>query len=105
MELSDTPDRVEVSYERVGGIVRITGTALIRHPTGDIRQPVTIVIRQEDAASLGPALMGRLHVGTRMERRFLLANRWRLSGQELRTFLAIAVRWGFPGDLRRCPSW
>jgi hypothetical protein len=60
MELSGTPDRVEVSYERVGGIVRITGTALIRHPTGDIRQPVTIVIRQEDAARLGPALLGRL---------------------------------------------
>jgi hypothetical protein len=39
MELSGTPDRVEVSNERVGHIVRITGTALIRHPTGDIRQP------------------------------------------------------------------
>jgi hypothetical protein len=60
MELCGIPDRVEVSYERVGGIVRITGTALIRHPTGDIRQPVSIIIRQEDAASLGPALIGRL---------------------------------------------
>jgi hypothetical protein len=53
--------RLSVVYERAGGIIRITGDALVRHPQGDIRQPVTIVIRQEDAKDLGPAIMGRLN--------------------------------------------
>ena len=32
----------------------------LRHPLGDLKQAVTIVIRQEHVKSLGPAISGRL---------------------------------------------
>lgn len=52
--------RFGIEYERVGGIVRVRGTAVLRHARGDVRQPVTIVMRAEDANDLGPGLMGKL---------------------------------------------
>jgi hypothetical protein len=60
MELTGSADGTTVEYERAGGIVRIRGVALMRHPLADVRQPVTIVVRQEDAARLGPTLTGKL---------------------------------------------
>jgi hypothetical protein len=54
------PDRLEVTYERIGGLVRIAGTALMRHLVGDVRQPVTIVLWQEGAKGLGGTFMGKL---------------------------------------------
>jgi hypothetical protein len=60
MGLTGGPDGITVDYERAGGIVRISGITLVRHPLGDVRQPVTIVVRQEDAARLGPMLTGTL---------------------------------------------
>lgn len=52
--------RFGIEYERVGGIVRIRGAAVLRHPRGDVRQPVTIVLRAEDANDLGPGPMGKM---------------------------------------------
>lgn len=52
---------IKVQYERAGGIVRLTGEAVVRHPTGGARHPVTIVIREEDAKDLGGSLLGRLN--------------------------------------------
>ena len=61
IELAAPPDgRLRIAYEQAGGVLRITGDALVRHPQGDVRQPITIAIRQEDAKNLGPAIMGRL---------------------------------------------
>jgi hypothetical protein len=42
----------------MGGIVRITGTAVLRQPTGDISQPMTIVMRVEDAKDMAPSIIG-----------------------------------------------
>jgi hypothetical protein len=60
MELAGGLNGPEVDYERVGGIARISGTAVLRHPLGDVRAPVTIVIRHEDAKKLAPNILGRL---------------------------------------------
>ena len=58
MELTTGPD-VEfcVSYGRMGGIVRITGTTLPRQPTGNVNQAMTIVMRVEDAKDLTPGII------------------------------------------------
>jgi len=53
-------DGIDVVYDRAGGIIRIIGVALVRHPAGDVREPVTIVVRQEDATRLGGRIMGSL---------------------------------------------
>lgn len=51
---------IDIEYERVGGIVRIRGAAVLRHARGEFRQPVTIVLRAEDTTDLGPGLMGKM---------------------------------------------
>jgi hypothetical protein len=60
MDPAGVPDEVKVCYQRVGGILRFSSTTVVRLPLGDLRQPVTIVIRREPAANLGPAIIGRL---------------------------------------------
>src|SRR4051812_33015225 len=57
MELGRAPGELAVGHQRTGGIRRINSTTMVRHL---VRQPVTIVIRQEHAADLGPAMMKRL---------------------------------------------
>jgi len=52
---------LKVHYERAGGIVRLTGEAVVRHATGGARHPITIVLREEDAKGLGSSLLGRLN--------------------------------------------
>ncbi|MDT8312731.1 MULTISPECIES: hypothetical protein [Roseomonas] len=37
-------------YERGGGIVRVTGQAVLRHPSGHVLQPVTFVGRVDLAS-------------------------------------------------------
>lgn len=62
MELTTGADGLlKVEYERAGGIVRVAGEAVLRHPTGGVRHPVTIVLREEDAKDLGASLLGRLN--------------------------------------------
>ncbi|SDD49216.1 hypothetical protein [Belnapia rosea] len=61
LELSRGPGgRFEFFHERVGGIVRVTGQAVLRHPAGNVVQPVTVVMRDEDAGELGAGVVGIL---------------------------------------------
>ncbi|WP_419900308.1 hypothetical protein [Roseomonas sp. USHLN139] len=50
----------EFAYERVGGIVRVTGQAVLRQPAGQVLQPVTVVMREEDAGKRGAGVLGIL---------------------------------------------
>ncbi|SDB20904.1 hypothetical protein SAMN02927895_00826 [Belnapia rosea] len=55
------PDgKFEIAYERVGGIVRVTGRAMLRHPWGHVVRPVPVAIGEKDAGDQGPGLMGIL---------------------------------------------
>ncbi|MFZ6763922.1 MULTISPECIES: hypothetical protein [Acetobacterales] len=59
LELSRGPEGAfAFAYERVGGIVRVTGQAVLRHPAGHVLQPVTVVLREEDAGKLGAGILG-----------------------------------------------
>jgi hypothetical protein len=61
LELARGPgDRFEFFYERVGGIVRVTGPEVLPHPAGNVAQPVTVVMREEHAGELGAGIVGIL---------------------------------------------
>jgi hypothetical protein len=56
LELTRGPSgRFEISDERVGGIVRVEGQAVLRHPAGHVVQPVTVAMRDEGTGELGRA--------------------------------------------------
>jgi hypothetical protein len=50
MKLAGTLDGVMVCGERVDGILRFSGTPVVHHSIGNLKQPVTIVIRREHPA-------------------------------------------------------
>lgn len=50
-------DEIEIAVKRVGGIVRIRGMAVVRHAKGLVEQPVTVVMRDEDAGALSMDLI------------------------------------------------
>ncbi|WP_043364370.1 hypothetical protein [Belnapia sp. F-4-1] len=61
LELTRGPDgKLEIAYEWVGGIVRVTGRAMLRHPLGHVVRPVPVAVGEEDAGVLGPELIGIL---------------------------------------------
>lgn len=61
MELTAEEDgEIPVRFERAGGLVRIYGRAAVRHPKGNLAEPIEIVMREEDAAKLWPRLAGEL---------------------------------------------
>jgi hypothetical protein len=63
LELARGADgRFAFAYERVGGIVRVTGQAVLRYPAGHVLQPVTVVMREEDAGKLGAEILGILGI-------------------------------------------
>jgi hypothetical protein len=61
LELASLPDgRFEVEVEEAGGLVRIQGIAVTRRGSTPTRTPATVVLRFEDAATLGPRIMGEI---------------------------------------------
>ncbi len=61
LELASLPDgRFGVEIEEAGGLVRIQGIAVTRRGSEPQRTPVTVVLRFEDAAILGPRIMGEI---------------------------------------------
>jgi hypothetical protein len=61
LELSCPPGTsYNIEYEMVGGIVRIHAFAVTRRGREVINEPLTIVMRVEDAAILGPRLLGEI---------------------------------------------
>jgi hypothetical protein len=56
LELRRRPGgRFEISDMRVGGIVRVEGQAVLRHPAGHVVQPVTVAMRDDGTGELGRA--------------------------------------------------
>lgn len=61
LELTVEEDgKIPVCFERAGRLVGIYGRAVVRHPKGNLAEPLEIVMRAEDAAELWPGLAGEL---------------------------------------------
>ena len=63
MELQAVPDSDEkpnVTYERVGGIVRVQGIAIVRQLGREVETPITLVLRSEDAKEIAASILGEV---------------------------------------------
>jgi hypothetical protein len=54
----DTDDAPLVTYERLGGIVRVQGIAVVRQHGREVEHPVQLVLRVEDAKDIAASIMG-----------------------------------------------
>src|SRR5918912_1199889 len=58
MELRMPDKDSNVVYVRVGGLVRVRGTAVIRHASGNVEQAIEIVMAEEDASTVAARILG-----------------------------------------------
>lgn len=61
LEFTMADGRFNIDVEMAGGIMKVRGEAVVRKGPNTSRVPVTLVLRFEDAAELGPRLTGELH--------------------------------------------
>jgi hypothetical protein len=57
---SDTDDAPLVTYERLGGIVRVQGIAVVRQHGREVETPIELVLRKEDAAEIAARILGEI---------------------------------------------
>lgn len=63
IELKAAPDSAEappVTQERVGGIVRVQGIAVVRQRGREVETPITLVPRTEDAKEIAASIPGEV---------------------------------------------
>jgi len=60
MELKASTDTTVplVTYEQLGGIVRVQGIAVVRQHGREVEHPVQLVLRVEDAKDIAASIMG-----------------------------------------------
>ena len=56
----DSDDGPMVTYERLGGLVRVQGIAVVRQHGREVETPITLVLRAEDAKEIAASILGEV---------------------------------------------
>lgn len=56
----DSDDAPNVTYERLGGIVRVQGIAVVRQHGREVETPIQLVLRKEDATDIAARILGEV---------------------------------------------